>query len=568
MGKLMAVMAALAAGLALAADDAGWDAVLDGSVRPTEAKPPWRLRLGNKTGKGTEDSIEDGAIRIADLSREGGTTRYFCREWQSSHKHRTVIEFRARCVRRTDVAAMMVLFADGRREETLELFPDHIALFHGKLQAPLDPPNAMHDFRIEAGGNDVRVLVDGKLAIDGKGLFTRDAHSGRNLVGFGSNCSRATGEGLFDSFRYRTRGPALRVWPGARHIVVAKDKSRYYAWPNIVRLRNGDILVSFHDHDAAHGNTHTDYTSDGLFVRSADGGATWSKPQPVHAGPHGEENVALYQHTDGSLWANMYSWQGLKKEEAAKRRPSIGLRKRSQQGFDYAFLVSTFFVRSSDGGRTWSNKPEPIPLLGALCWACNRPPIRLRDGTLLLPVYGQMEGETRCIVAVYRSKDGVKWGEPSYVRPPEGDRAAFYEPVLRELPDGRVLCAIRTSGAGDHTYLATSRDAGRTWACRRTEIVGHPADLTLLPDGRLVCTYGYRHNPYGVRAAISADGGATWDIHNEIILRMDGLGGDLGYPSTLALDGGELLTVYYFYDKAGTRFIAGTFWQPPAAPPK
>jgi len=560
----LALLAALAASAAGA--DAEWDAALDGSVRPTAAKPPWKLHLGNRTGEGTKDSLEAGAIRIADLSPKGGTTRYFYREWASSRRHRSVVEFRARCVRRKGLAAVMVLFADGRREETLELFPDHIALFHGKLQAPLDPPDAMHDFRVEIAGRDIRVLVDGTLAIDGKGLFTHDAHGGRNLVGFGSNCSAATGVGLFERFCYRTRGPAIRVWPGARHVVVAKDPSRYYAWPNIIRRSTGELLVSFHVHDASHGPTHLDFTSDAVLARSRDGGKSWSPPETLYAGPHGEENVALYEHTDGTLWANMYSWQALRERDVENPVLSLGMRKWKRQDADYAKLVTTFFLRSADGGKTWSQKPEPIPLVDGLFWACNRPPIRLRDGTLLLPVYGQVKGETRCIIAVYRSRDGVAWGEPSTIRPPEGDRAAFHEPVLLELPDGRVLCAIRTSGAGDHTYMATSRDRGRSWACRRSEIIGHPADLTLLPDGRIVCSYGYRHKPYGVRAALSSDGGATWDVENEVILRTDGLHRDLGYPATVVLDGGQLLTVYYFHDAARTRFIAGTLWTPPPKP--
>jgi hypothetical protein len=43
----------------------------------------------------------------------------------------------------------------------------------------------------------------------------------------------------------------------------------------------------------------------------------------------------------------------------------------------------------------------------------------------------------------------------------------------------------------------------------------------------------------------SHDGGETWDIANEIILRDDGPNHDLGYPASIELAPGELLTVYY-----------------------
>ena len=49
--------------------------------------------------------------------------------------------------------------------------------------------------------------------------------------------------------------------------------------------------------------------------------------------------------------------------------------------------------------------------------------------------------------------------------------------------------------------------------------------------------------PYGQRARISRDDGATWS--DEIILRDDGPDGDLGYPCSVELPGGDILTVYY-----------------------
>ena len=72
---------------------------------------------------------------------------------------------------------------------------------------------------------------------------------------------------------------------------------------------------------------------------------------------------------------------------------------------------------------------------------------------------------------------------------------------------------------------------------------------------------GVRRSPYGQRACLSHDGGQTWEIENEIILRDDAPNGDLGYPSTVELDPGELLTTYYQIDRVGekTSFFA-TRW--------
>ncbi len=57
----------------------------------------------------------------------------------------------------------------------------------------------------------------------------------------------------------------------------------------------------------------------------------------------------------------------------------------------------------------------------------------------------------------------------------------------------------------------------------------------------------------GHRACLSHDGGASWDTGNEIVLRDDApdmelpwpATWDLGYPASVELAPGELLTVYY-----------------------
>ena len=57
----------------------------------------------------------------------------------------------------------------------------------------------------------------------------------------------------------------------------------------------------------------------------------------------------------------------------------------------------------------------------------------------------------------------------------------------------------------------------------------------------------------GHRACLSLDGGASWDTGNEIVLRDDApdielpwpATWDLGYPASVELAPGELLTVYY-----------------------
>jgi len=67
--------------------------------------------------------------------------------------------------------------------------------------------------------------------------------------------------------------------------------------------------------------------------------------------------------------------------------------------------------------------------------------------------------------------------------------------------------------------------------------------LLRLKDNRLLMTYGHRRAPLGNQARISSDHGRTWS--EPIVLSGDGITGDLGYPSTVELDGGTLVTVWY-----------------------
>ena len=49
-------------------------------------------------------------------------------------------------------------------------------------------------------------------------------------------------------------------------------------------------------------------------------------------------------------------------------------------------------------------------------------------------------------------------------------------------------------------------------------------------------------------------------MENEIVIRADGANRDLGYPSSIQLDDGRILTSYYFPDTDGIRYIAGYIW--------
>jgi len=72
---------------------------------------------------------------------------------------------------------------------------------------------------------------------------------------------------------------------------------------------------------------------------------------------------------------------------------------------------------------------------------------------------------------------------------------------------------------------------------------GLPSHLLRLRDGRLMMSYGYRRPPFGNQVRLSTDHGKTWSAPHNI--SGDGIGGDLGYPSTVEVEPNRFVTVWY-----------------------
>ena len=94
------------------------------------------------------------------------------------------------------------------------------------------------------------------------------------------------------------------------------------------------------------------------------------------------------------------------------------------------------------------------------------------------------------------------------------------------------------------TLQCHSSDGGKTWSKPRSiGVWGLPSHLLRLRDDRLLMSYGYRRKPFGNLARLSEDGGETWS--KPLVISDDGTNGDLGYPSTVQLGDGALLSVWY-----------------------
>jgi hypothetical protein len=300
-------------------------------------------------------------------------------------------------------------------------------------------------------------------------------------------------------------------------------------FPVALRLQDGRIAVVLRGGDA-----HVGIRGRLDMVFSSDEGATWSKPVVVVDTPVDDRNPALGQATDGTLV--LAYWQYNSFDEQG--RPYRPLR---------ADKVSTWVTRSTDGGKTWSDS-LPIDVADIRWGSPFGRMLTLPDGAMLLAIYGsavqtdaQQPASTVQVGHIYRSTDmGKSWKRWSTL----GPRCA--EPALARLQTGKIVAAVRTSDSGG-VALMESTDDGRTWSApkRLTPDSVHPGDLLPLPDGRMLLMAGYRvGDPFGVCGMVS-DASGTFDWQHHFLVVDDLLSRDCGYPSSVLLKDGRVLTVYY-----------------------
>jgi Neuraminidase (sialidase) len=315
--------------------------------------------------------------------------------------------------------------------------------------------------------------------------------------------------------------------------VIAVNGGGYF--PVLIRLHDGKLMAVLRG-----GAPHIGVKGRLDVITSTDDGKTWSAPRTAIDGPEDDRNPAFGQLSNGDLLLGYavihgYDDTGLK----------LLANSRNERKVDGVYLM-----RSSDGGKTWS-KPQIIEATHALqkSGATISPfgkIVQLSDGTILMSVYYEFFDDRGNQDFVFRSHDGGRsWGEPVLV----GQHVN--ETALLVLPDGRILAAMR-SEKGAHLSVASSKDQGRTWTAP-VQVTGdneHPADMIGLKNGDILLTYGERNAPFGVEAILSHDGGKSWDSSTKVKLANDASNRDCGYPSSVQLPNGKIVTLYYQVDDA------------------
>lgn len=336
--------------------------------------------------------------------------------------------------------------------------------------------------------------------------------------------------------------------------VISKQPEFYHGWPTVARRANGELWVTC----SGGRESHICPFGQVVAMTSRDDGATWTWPRVLLDSATDDRDSGVLETSKGTLIATTFTSlayeDSLKKATAMTEQTNKGWVSKPMPPERFAKWqaaharlndeerkaeLGQWLIRSDDGGKSWSTR---IPTI------VNSPhgPIQLKDGRLLYAGKKLWTADSK--IGVCESKDdGQTWQWLAEIPSRKSDNAAkdYHELHAVEAADGTLIAQIRNHNKANAgwTLQSESTDGGKTWSEPHPVCFGLPSHLLRLRDGRLLMTYGHRKAPFGNQARLSTDNGKTWS--EAMIISGDGKGGDLGYPSTVELADGSLLTVWY-----------------------
>jgi len=299
-------------------------------------------------------------------------------------------------------------------------------------------------------------------------------------------------------------------------------------WPNLTLLPNGDMVAAIYNHPSHGCGTGSNVE----LWASTDQGRSWSYRSTMS--DLGDEPTGIRMNHAVGLTGD----GGL-----------VGLVSGYHQGQKRPFLPLQCCL-SDDVGATWQRHlldTEGVPFGDVLA---------LPDGRLACPMYQCLSIEPRVNESflLFSADGGATWGKRVSI----GNTNETHVIRLRDAGDtwlaaGRTSCADRMDNAlphGSGEVLFRSDDAGRTWSAGKlfSPQGQENAHLLELADGRLLCCFTSRiPGLFGVVMRVSADAGETWSLPCVLISipARDWLATDIGYPSSVQLADGTIVTAYY-----------------------
>jgi hypothetical protein len=394
-----------------------------------------------------------------------------------------------------------------------------------------------HDARVVCRGPRIRAYLDGKCIVEAE-----DAALGAGLIGLRAGQGRIRFEDLKVTGTTGTLGKEWAFMPESK-LNDDLDRPRLESAERIVVVCGGGyfpVLIKLQDGSLGAvvrgGAPHIGIKGRLDWIRSTDGGKTWSPPSVIVDSRWDDRNPALGQMPDGTIVCAYAEAQTYNERGEWDTRAGEYIQ---------------FFVTSKNNGQTWSEKQLLYrgPVRGGSPFGRI---IVLSDGTALMSMYGDLDpdwqgaptreqnaGQNLCGYVCSRDS-GKTWADFHLVSP-----GGHNEMSLLALSDQRLIAMCRTMGGAVDQFDST--DGGATWLGPKhvTQASQHPPDLVRLASGKLLLVWGNRREPIGVGSALSDDEGNTWRYDDRVELAWTSNNTDCGYPSLVQLDDGSIVMLYY-----------------------
>lgn len=269
---------------------------------------------------------------------------------------------------------------------------------------------------------------------------------------------------------------------------VAQNNCNHHG-STIAELPDGTIGVVWF-----HGEKEKSLDSRNVWSRLAPGASEWTFPEVVYDDPgRSEGNAALWVAPDGTLYIYFVTIFG---------DPPV---------WDESKIR---MIKSTDGGATWA---PPVFLREEYCWMARHRPLRITDGSLVLPLYNE------CLaipVFMYAPAEDGPWTEQQfgdYLSQYVADHVSEIQPSLVMRQNGDMVAFTRDGSSEHRIHSMVSSNRGRNWSpALPTGLpnAGTSIDAVRLLDGHVAVVYNNSpDNRFPLSVAVSDDEGETF-AHN------------------------------------------------------
>lgn len=321
--------------------------------------------------------------------------------------------------------------------------------------------------------------------------------------------------------------------------IISRNDEIMEGWPDMIRLKNGRILVVYNECDA-HGNRNGTHIT---LRKSDDNGLTWSDKQYI-----GEET----QHGN--------HWNSIRFNQLSDG--NIILICDRVIGSEMSAETKFFAFESADNGDTWTEKCD-IGVSGI----CSDKIRELSDGSLLLCVSCYNSNISKHEILAHKSYDGGKsWSDAVTVA--SSSEYTFIEPAALELTNGTIAVFIRENSlCGNNGFIAFSNDKGRSFeGLQEVPVKGmHRPTVGFLSDGRILLSYREHlssSEPYRNLKMCIFEENALFNLdvvefEKYLIDTDNSPTADQGYSAWIQLPDDSLLMANYIVDDAPKAYIRG-----------